>query len=686
MKKILITIFALAMLTCLFAVGVSAAAWDEKRTTIEYTDFDGNTHTVPVVKYEVEPSTVNDVNKTFGKRDYYGDANGLAKMADDSALCILKDSDGNLTAYPSWYIIDAQGTAIYEVSYGYLNSVSEKTYDENAVVYIEFPQGMTYVRNNGVFGLKGSSPQYELSVTEVYIPNTATKIETSALASAPKLKYIYLQDNPQISVIADEACSLSKNLLHFDFDKLTLLTELDGFRECTNLSCDVDLSKCTSLKTIGGTTFYSTDIRAISLPDSVESIGDKAFTSCPNAYLTSSYLPANLKSIGILFFAYNNCLLDTYIFPEGVKGLANEPFQDSKVAGGPAGKELNLVFLGEVTSVVYLNGNGHQKHAEKVTVYFAKNSLSDYNQNGFYVKPSDSSTITVPGAIRAAFCEGTYQNVDGKITGIEYIYITSYDGKSSYTADMVNDADYGYDFANHTHLGSRFIKQALTCGNDGIDTVRCIICDVDQDKVTPATGNHKRANDYNCATDDLCAVCSKVMVEAISHYLTTSLLYENGYTSAGVERSVCSNDGCNHVSNNPIAALFSSRGHSRDTESTAIVLDISVDNKAIDAYSSYLESIGEDPSIVYGMVAAISATDDKPLNDDGTAKANALVVKFDKNEYSNLQIKIIGITVESYDVGVYACGYVYVGGKVTYINGAVSSDVAQKVSYNSLAD
>ena len=43
MKRILFAILTVAMLVCLFAVGASAAAWDENRTTIEYTDANGNT-------------------------------------------------------------------------------------------------------------------------------------------------------------------------------------------------------------------------------------------------------------------------------------------------------------------------------------------------------------------------------------------------------------------------------------------------------------------------------------------------------------------------------------------------------------------------------------------------------------------------------------------------------------------
>ena len=673
-KKIILALTLAFAFVCIFAISISA----QDRTSISYTDFDGVTHDVPVVKYDV---TREAVKEAIDKADNLN-IKDVSAMMDDGAYTIVKATDGSLTAYPTWYLIEpVDGSAISEIRYGYLNSVSDKTYERGAIRYIEFPEGMTYVRNNSVFGLKNGSSPYERNVTEFVIPSTVNAIQAESFSSMPYLKKVWIKPDNTIKDIPNTTFSNSTNLEYIQFENLTELEAIGGLTNC-NLTGEIDLSN-TKLKTIRDTCFKGNlNMGKITLPDTVEVIENGAFQNTGNAYLSSPYLPKNLTFVGNLFFAYNTNLLDTYIFPVGVKSLGNEAFQDSKVAGGPEGKELNLVFLGEVTGVVYLNGNGHQKHAEKVTVYFAKNSLSDYNQNGFYIKPSGSSVTSVPNAIRAAFCEGTYKNVDGKITGIEYIYITNTAG-TSYTADMVNDATNGFDFANHTHFGPRFIKQVLTCGDDGIDTVTCIICDTDQDKITPATGDHKWASDYNCATDDICNVCSDVIVEAISHALNLEKIYQS-YVLAGIERCTCTNEGCQYSLDTEIPALFTSKGYSRDTTSTAIVLDIAANNIAIKGYIEYLEEIGEDASFVYGMV--VSATDDKPLNDDGTAKEGAVCVEFENNIYSNIQIKIMGIDEKSYDVGVYCSGYVCLGNKVTYINGSQASETAQKVSYNSLAE
>ena len=427
-KKILLSLAIIVMLICVFAISVSA----QDRTSISYTDANGTTHNVVVVKYDdATPESVINAIKNGDNRDHDCSLSATQKMMDNGSYAILMDSEGNLTAYPSWYVIDATGNngwaEVYEIGYGYVNSKSGKTYSDGAIRYIEFPNGMTSVRSNNVFSGNG----YEKNATDMVIPASVTVIKGGSLAKAMSLKNVYIAEGSQITSINDEAFSECPNLEYVQFENLTLLTDIDGFRGCKKLACDLDLSKCTSLKTIGSKAFYLTDIRKITLPDSVEKIDNDAFAYCPNGYLSSSYLPSSLNFVGALFFAYNNVLLDTYVFPEGVKSIGNEPFQDSKVADGPVGKKLNLVFLGEVTGVVYLNGNGHQKHAEEVTVYFANNTLSQYNTNGFKVKPSGSSHTDVERAIRVVFCKGD------KVSDL--IYLTNTDGTSWQEGEFVMD-------------------------------------------------------------------------------------------------------------------------------------------------------------------------------------------------------------------------------------------------------
>ena len=191
--------------------------------------------------------------------------------------------------------------------------------------------------------------------------------------------------------------------------------------------------------------------------------------------------------------------------------------------------------------------------------------------------------------------------------------------------------------------------------------------------------------DDDCTASNLCWVCDFVFTKGLEHEMgEAELLYPDGYTNAGVERIACVNDGCTLCNDTEIPALFTSKGYSKDTNSNAIVLDIKVDNEAVAAYETYLKNNDASTTILYGVVVAIDATENKPLNDDATAKAGALAIKFNENNYTNIQIKITGIDEANYETGIYCSGYMYANNEVTYINGATTSDVAEKVTYASL--
>ena len=298
-KKLLLALLIVIMLVCLFAITVSA----ENRTSIAYTDIDGVIHNVPVVKDE--NATAESVASVLGNT-----ATTQSWFVDNGSYVILKATDNSLTAYPTWYIVEPSGTApnyiaISEVEYGYVNKISGKTYERGAVRYIEFPNTLTAVRNNNVFGASNATtdPFYEVNVTDVYIPNSVTSIESRCFYSAPKLKNVYVEEGNGITAILG-ATFTDSSVEYVQFENLTELVSIDGFAD-TDLNCDIDLSN-SNLKTIGSGAFKNCQgIGKITLPDTVESIGESAFEDIGNGYLASPYLPASLTSIGKRFFALN---------------------------------------------------------------------------------------------------------------------------------------------------------------------------------------------------------------------------------------------------------------------------------------------------------------------------------------------------------------------------------------------
>ena len=677
MKKIILALSLVFLFVCVFAISVSA----QNRTSIEYKDANGIIHTVPVVKYD--DATAETV---AGKLN--NNATVQTRFIDNGAYSIIKATDGTLTAYPTWYLIEPSGSsadyvAISEIEYDYVISKSGKTYNRGAMVYVEFPEGMTHARANSVFGKKNGGNPYETNITDMYFPSTLVAFEIESFNSMPNLKSVYIEPGNKVKSIPSSTFSNS-TVEYIQFENFTELETLDGVTN-TKLKGDIDLSK-TKLKTIKKSAFNQCkNMGKITLPNSVEVIEDSAFENTGSAYLASPYLPSSLTFIGKRFFAYNDNLLDTYIFPEGVTSLADEPFQDSKVAGGPEGKELNLIFLGKVTGVVYLNGNGHQKHAEKVSVYFAQNTKEEYNTNGFYIKPSGSSITSVPGAIRAVFCSGTGAGTNGNVTGLEYIYITNVNG-AVHTDDMVNDATNGFDFDNHRHFGAQNLTPA-TCGENGLRGISCIVCDKNVGEVIPATGDHQYTDDCDCSTATVCTVCNQTIVETLEHIIGTVYKYDNGYSNEGLKVVGCVRDGCEHGERTTLDALIVSLGYSKEEDGVGITHTAKINREAILEYQAFLSSEkGENVKAMYGVIAAIDDKNGTPITAYGTL-AEGYKAAFTDNSntaYTILTVKLCGITDTTQKLNLGA--YIIIDGNVNYIYGLTkqTSNKAESVSYSDL--
>ena len=630
-KRILLLAIMIMLFAFVLSISVLAEAYEPNRTTIEY-----NGQSVSVITSD---ATVDEVAKALGNN---ATMQGLFK--DDNALVILADNNGNLFAFPTWYIIEPSGSnasyvAISEVEYTFVNTLVEgSTFAKGAIRYIEFPHGMAHIRQNGVFG--GEAGGYEVNVTDVHIPSTVTSFQSNNTSSAAfknnrAIKRVYIEKGNTITSIPGGTFTNSA-VEYVQFENLTELTDINGFTNA-NLTGELNLSH-TKLTIIRNTAFSGNiNLGKITLPDTVESIEDGAFQNIGSGYLASPYLPSSLTYIGKWFFAYNNNLLDTYIFPAGVKALADEPFQNSKVGGGPAGKELNLVFLGEVTGCVYLNGGGHQKHAEKVTVYFANNSLDQYNTNGFKVKPSTSSVTSVPGAIRVAFCKGTGAGTNGSVTGVEYVYLTNIDG-TSYTSDMVNDIDYGFDFENHTHYGT-CVRVENNCAYDGSETISCIVCDKDIVTVLNATGDH----DY---VEGTCTVCGKsYCTSGGDHIIVTDVIYENGFLNDGIIVNKCQSEGCVYFEKTgDVEAMFTTSGYSLPENGTnSIAIGFTVNYNAISVYESTTKK-----AVNFGVFAVSQSKlgENDIFSSDGKASNGVIYADVTGYEFTSFELKISGFSGE----------------------------------------
>ena len=417
-KKILLISLMVMLFTCLFVISASAETITYRGEEIELIDNLG------------DPSW------------YTGDV--ATAIQDKTSIVILKDAEGNKTAYPSYYIfnydisksnnvITSVSIKSYEnkgVDYSFINE-NGKNYTDGSVYYVEFPYGITNLSANGIFG-KDADAKPEPNVVEIVMPDSVTKIESQAfrrmnscqkitfsrnLTSLPdwgfcgstQLSTLIFPEGNQLKTIGNSFNGCT-SITSFDFTTIPNIETLGSCFSSTKLAGPVDLSSLTKLKEITGT-FQSCPITVVTLPDNLQVIGDNAFSNCSDMYFASDYLPKSLIRIGTdngggHFLKNCKKINSTLYFPESLTSIkSNYNFEGVNTANGAP---LNLVFLGKMTEIRFDGGAMSGWTSGKITFYFAKNfaselegkfveSFEDENGQKYYIccKPDKTSLHTL---------------------------------------------------------------------------------------------------------------------------------------------------------------------------------------------------------------------------------------------------------------------------------------------------
>ena len=681
-RKILLLAMMVAVLSCLFALCVSA-------------------ETVTYEGQEIE------LVKDLGDPSWYTGNTALA-IQDKESIVILKDAEGNMTAFPSYYILrfgvdvkDGVVTNAYVlwedqngVDYSFINGSLNTSYAYGSVYYIEFPYGMTCCKNNRLFGRENGGAK-ETGCVEIVLPDSVNTIEGQAFRMMDSCRKINIP--AAVTSLPNWAFSGSTKLETVVIAEGSLIESTGNcFSNCKALS-SINLEACTKLKTLGGGAFeYCTSLRGLNLPDSIETIGDKAFYKIGQFALASDYLPKNLTTIGTHFLSGCDIQNSVLYFPKGFTSLAsNFNFNDGAEYSGEGC--FTLVFLGKMTALKIDNMDSNS-YFKGLQVIFAQNTADELNgkflegtifkDKHAYIAKDSTGALALNKEVTTGTLSLTLRNNDpnsnseaGKDANGNSIYsINSITPRFIFCGG--NDVDFvyqvrnsisgwnyylttpfAYDVEAHEAEGVHYnsvVYQEGNCGYDEKTTKTCVICDlvtvVDGVK---ATGEHTYTDDFNCETALDCEVCKLTLAEALAHDIKIVAIYKDGYDAKGVKTSSCQNDGCQYNSGEEgLEALFTCLGYSAaENGDGGIAVGYTVNKTAINTYEEIANV-----SLNFGVFAISQeklGTGDV-FDENGSLAANAISFDVTGYEYSAFVLKIVGFTDAQKDVKLAMGAYVAV--------------------------
>ena len=163
----------------------------------------------------------------------------------------------------------------------------------------------------GEYAFQGSA------VTSVSMPESITSMGQYAFSECQNLESVVLPESlTTLGYSAFKACKLLKTI------KIPSgVTAIPGqcFDGCSSLE-SVTISE--GVTAIGERAFFGCNLNALTLPESLETIGIYAF--CNNSSLKSVNIPAKVKTIGER--AFSSCGLTGLVIPEGVQTIGDRAF------------------------------------------------------------------------------------------------------------------------------------------------------------------------------------------------------------------------------------------------------------------------------------------------------------------------------------------------------------------------
>ena len=200
-----------------------------------------------------------------------------------------------------------------------------------------------------------------------------------------------------------------------------------AFSGCSGLTGALDLSNCTSLTSIGDSAFiYCSELTTLTLPSSLTSIGDSAFNSCSELTEVDLSNCTSLKSIGSSAF-FNCSGLTSITLPSSLTSIERNTFSNCT--------SLTSIDLSNCTSLTSI-GNNAFFNCDGLTSITLSSSLTSIGSSAF-IGCSGLTTIRIEATTPPTLSSAIPSNATIEVPSASVGAYKSASGWSKYASKIV---------------------------------------------------------------------------------------------------------------------------------------------------------------------------------------------------------------------------------------------------------
>lgn len=217
-----------------------------------------------------------------------------------------------------------------------LTSIGQKAFDWSSITELHLPESLKSLSDwmchdcenlqkvtlpNSLTEIAKGAFKSCKQLTEINIPTALTTIRETAFDECAMLKELNLSNVTTIEECAFRNCTqLTKVILAKNLESIPV----EAFSSCTSLA---DVTWPQNLKAISYYAFYEAPIATLQLPETVTSIGDKAFSN--NKAITRFVFP---KHVGKVLSTFSGCTnLTEVVLPEDATEIYKEAFRGTGI-------------------------------------------------------------------------------------------------------------------------------------------------------------------------------------------------------------------------------------------------------------------------------------------------------------------------------------------------------------------